>query len=99
MKKGGLFASILAAAAVMFGATPAADSTVPQYASAAQNGDAQVTGTKTPASAPVANATSELVRAGATVIPIPVWYTASTRWAWVGRKVNGRFGYYCRRVA
>lgn len=101
MRKATLFGSIIAAAAAMLGtATPAADSTVPSsYASAAQNADAQVTGTKTPVSAPAANIASQLVRAGATVIPIPVRYTASPRWAWVGRKVNGRFGYYCRRVA
>lgn len=96
MRRSGLFASVLAAAAALVGVKSTATDTPVRYVTAA---DAQTTGTKTPPATPAANvAETVALKAGAVDIPIPVRFTATPRWAWVGRKVNGRFGYYCRRV-
>lgn len=98
MRKSGLFATVLAAAAALVGVnTTATDAPGSAYIAAANSASAQTTGTKTPPAAPGANvAETQALKAGAIDIPVFFKYRATTRWAWVGRKVNGRFGYYCK---
>ena len=100
MKRSKLFASVLAAAAGLIGvANTATDagSLTTRTRSSATAVQPQPT-TKAPVTPPAAAAQTQNVRAGATVVQIPTWITATPRWAWVGRKAGGRFEYYCRRV-
>ena len=107
MRTGKLFASILAGIAAMAGSSyqvePTTITLTPAEYAKIQRGD-QMTGfsrgdnTRTPATAPTGNAETQIIRAGSFDLHLPRRYRNTPRWAWVGRKVNGRFGYYCKRA-